>query len=118
MIVFEPGDVALVALPYTDLLSVKKRPAIVIGPSDFSRRYGDTIVLALTSRPSEDEALRLDDWREAGLLKPTWIKPVISTLASHVFERRLGTITERDRKRVTASLDSMIALTRLGHSEW
>jgi mRNA interferase MazF len=118
MIVFEPGDVALVALPYTDLLSVKKRPAIVISPSDFSKRHGDTIVLALTSRPSEDEALRLEDWREAGLLNPTWIKPVISTLASHAFERRLGTVTERDGKRVTAALDSMITLERFRHSDW
>jgi len=108
MISYEPGDVALVRFPFTDLSSTKKRPVVVVSPGRFSARYGDIVVLALTSSPQESELLKLEDWREAGLLKPTWIKPVLGTLALQVLERRLGSLSTRDRARVTSVLRTMI----------
>ena len=42
-----PGDVVLVRLPFTDLTSSKKRPALVLSPPQFSTQHGDIVVLAL-----------------------------------------------------------------------
>jgi len=107
---YEPGDVFLVRFPFTDLSTAKKRPVVVVSSPAFSERYGDVIVLALTSYPQEDETLVLEHWREAGLVKPTWIKPLIATLAPAAFDRRLGALSERDRPRVAGALRGVFAL--------
>ena len=107
MTLFNPGDVLLIRFPFTDLSSSKKRPAVAISTADFAMKYGDMVVLALTSRPQED-AFRLEDWREAGLLKPTWGKPLIGTISLSLAEARLGTLSSRDKQRVMCMLDTIV----------
>ena len=104
---FNPGDVLLIRFPFTDLSSSKKRPAVAISTADFALKYGDMVVLALTSRPQED-AFRLEDWREAGLLKPTWVKPLIGTISLSLAEASLGTLSSRDKQRVISMLDAIV----------
>ncbi|MCK4625129.1 MAG: type II toxin-antitoxin system PemK/MazF family toxin [Phycisphaerae bacterium] len=70
MIKFKAGDVVLVCFPFTDLETRKRRPALVVSPVGFSERYEDVVILPLTSRRQNDD-LRLEKWREAGLVKPT-----------------------------------------------
>ena len=110
---FSPGDVILVRFPFTDLSSSKKRPAVALSTADFSGKYGDMVLLALTSCPQED-AFRLEDWQEAGLLKPTWGKPLIATISLSLAEARLGTLSSRDKQRVISMLDVIVPR---GH-EW
>ena len=105
----EPGSVVLVRFPFTDLSSTKKRPCVVVSPIEFSTRYGDTVVLALTSCRQKNDLLQLENWREAGLLKPTWIKPVLGTISLSVVDRLLGDLSAKDRTRVAGVLDAMIA---------
>ena len=104
---FSPGDVVLVRFPFTDLSSSKKRPAVALSTADFALKYGDMVVLALTSQPQED-AFRLEDWREAGLLKPTWGKPLIGTISLSLAEASLGTLSSRDQRRVMFMLDTIV----------
>lgn len=110
---FEPGDVLLIRFPFTNLSSSKKRPAVAISTVDFTTKYGDIIVLALTSRPQED-VFRLEDWREAGLLKPTWLKPLIGTIAVSLVETRLGMLSLRDKQLVLSMINTIVPR---GH-EW
>ena len=114
MTVYKPGDVVLVRFPFTDLASAKKRPALVLSPAVFASRYGDVVVLALTSQKQNDTALRLKRWREAGLPKPTWIKPLIGTLTARLIVRRLGKLAEEDRKKAPQALRLLIAKEFLG----
>jgi len=109
MTTFEAGSVVLVHFPFTDLTSTKKRPALVLSPAGFSGPHGDVVVLALTSQPQADPALRLDYWKAAGLPKPTWFKPVIGTLAKQLVERRLGTLAAQDGPRVVRLMQAVIA---------
>jgi mRNA-degrading endonuclease toxin of MazEF toxin-antitoxin module len=44
---FEPRDTVLVRFPFTDLTAVKKRPAVIISPAEFTRRHGDVVLIAL-----------------------------------------------------------------------
>ncbi|MGH7194478.1 MAG: type II toxin-antitoxin system PemK/MazF family toxin, partial [Candidatus Saccharimonadales bacterium] len=71
-ITFSAGDVVIVKFPFTDLVAHKKRPAVIVSDPSFAATHGDLVVVALTSQPA-DASTRLDDWRVAGLLKPTWV---------------------------------------------
>ncbi len=106
---FEPGDVVLVRFPFTDATTFKKRPALIVSPGDFRRRYGDVVVLALTSQPQPDAELALKDWRIAGLPKATWLKPLLATLSATVVERHVGTLSPADLPRVSSALRRLIA---------
>lgn len=105
---FDSGEVVLVRFPFTDLSASKKRPAVVISTGDFSMKYGDAVVMALTSRRQENDLFRLDDWQDAGLLKPTWIKPLVGTIALSLIGVRLGVLSVRDKKRVASILDAIM----------
>ena len=51
---FEFGDVVLVAFPFTDQSTSKKRPAVIVSSSSYERNRPDLILIAVTSqlRPS------------------------------------------------------------------
>jgi mRNA interferase MazF len=78
---FETGDIVLVQFPFTDLSAFKKRPAIILSSSTYSEHLGDIVLMPLTSQPEAQAPLAITEWQSAGLVKPTWIKPLIGTLA-------------------------------------
>ncbi len=59
---YSPGDVVLVRFPFSGLATSKKHPAVVISPTVYASMHGDVVVLALTSRPQENDSLGLVDW--------------------------------------------------------
>ena len=62
---------------------MKRRPFVVVSSDAYHRDRPDVIVMALTSqtRPASGagEAI-VQYWREAGLLKPTVLKPLLATV--------------------------------------
>ena len=109
MTTYNAGDVVLVRFPFTDLRSSKKRPALILSPAEYSARYGDVVVMGMTSQEQPEKELALSDWRQAGLPKQTWLKPVVATLSSAVVQRRLGSLSEADRVCAVGTLRQMIA---------
>ena len=105
----DPGDIVLVRFPFTDLTSAKKRPAIVVSPSAYAQRYGDVVLIALTSQDQHDAALALAAWQTAGLPKPTWVKPLIGTLSAGIIQRQLGRIDAGDMPCVRAAMAMLVA---------
>jgi mRNA interferase MazF len=79
----EFGDVVLIAFPFTNLQTTKKRPAVIINSAAYSARRPDFILFAVPSRITPSlgfgECL-INDWQQAGLLKLSAFKPVIATL--------------------------------------
>ena len=56
--------------------------------------------MAITSQlrvSGEFDGLAVADWQDAGLLKPSAIKPVIATIAQPLVLRSLGSLKERDQ---------------------
>jgi mRNA interferase MazF len=104
----DPGTVVLVRFPFTDLSSSKKRPALVVSPRTYSQRFGDVVVIALTSQDQGDAALAMVEWRAAGLPKPTWVKPLIGTVSLNLIERQIGRIDPRDRHCVAAAIAAIL----------
>jgi mRNA-degrading endonuclease toxin of MazEF toxin-antitoxin module len=104
MTLYSPGAIVLVRFPFTLLHTAKKRPAVVINPPQYSRRYGDLLVLALTSRSQPEPFLSLRHWQRAGLLGPTWIKPSLFTLAESIIDRQIGDLHPEDAFRIPQAL--------------
>jgi mRNA interferase MazF len=95
------GDVVLVPFPFTDQAGNKKRPAVVISNAAYNAAHRDLVIMAVTSqlRPSGalGEAL-VADWQAAGLIKPSAIKPVITTIEGKLVIRHLGKLTAADQQ--------------------
>ncbi|MEX2242057.1 MAG: type II toxin-antitoxin system PemK/MazF family toxin [Burkholderiales bacterium] len=105
------GDIVLVPFPFTDQSTVKRRPAVVISGDRYNRDRRDLVIMAVTSRarsfgaPADTE---VSNWRDAGLLKPSAIKPVIATVAQSLVVHRLGRLSEADQHALRHSLASII----------
>jgi mRNA interferase MazF len=110
MIDCEFGATVLVRFPFTDQSSAKRRPAVVVSSSLYGQLRRDVLVLAITSQAGA--ASRFDvpvaDWRRAGLLKPSFLKPAIATLQRDVLLGRLGRFGEDDCRSLRALLALML----------
>jgi mRNA interferase MazF len=98
---YEFGDVVLVPFPFTDQTATKKRPAIVVSSAVYHHERADLIIMAVTSqlRPSATVGeVFITSWQEAGLLKPSAIKPIMTTIAKGLILRKLGRLEETDRQ--------------------
>jgi mRNA interferase MazF len=115
MIASKAGEIVLVRFPFTDLSTTKQRPALVVNPTGYTARHGDVVVLALTSRPQPDDSTAIERWREARLPKPTWIKPLIATIAATMLMRTLGQLEPEDWPRVEKTIRLLIDGQFLGH---
>ena len=97
---YEFGDVVLVPFPFTDQRSTKQRPAIIVSSELYHQHRPDLIIMAVTSQvrmaPSVGE-VAIVKWMEAGLLKPSVLKPLLATIEKRLVLRRLGQLEEEDR---------------------
>jgi mRNA interferase MazF len=108
---YDFGDVVLVPFPFTDQTATKRRPAVVVSSSRYHREHRDLILIAVTSqsRPAAvvGEAA-LAQWRAAGLLKPSVIKPVLTTIDQILVLRKLGRLHAQDLQTLRDSLRDII----------
>jgi mRNA interferase MazF len=108
---FEFGTVVLVPFPFTNLAASKRRPAVVVSNSAYDAIRGDVIVMAVTSQIRADPALRevpVVEWQDAGLLKPSVVKPVIATLEGSLVLRKLGVLERGDQAALRAGLQRIL----------
>jgi mRNA interferase MazF len=95
------GDIVLVPFPFTDQTSFKKRPAVVVNSAGYDRARPDVILMAVTSQihsPVRMGDVEIHLWREAGLLKPSTIKPILTTIEKGRVIRQLGRLLNADRR--------------------
>lgn len=104
---YKRGNIILVPFPFSDQTITKKRPAVVISSNDYNEISPDIIIMAITGRKEQildiGESV-IEDWQNAGLLKPSVMKPVISTIEKTLVLKKLGRISARD----PASLDKVL----------
>ena len=106
------GDVVLVPFPFTDQTASKRRPAVVVSSDAYHRERVDVIVVAVTSRTIRPRAtigeVLIEEWREAGLLKASLIKPVFTTVEQSLILRKLGALQQRDVAALRKALQQTI----------
>jgi len=107
---YEFGDVLLVPFPFTDQSTSKRRPAVVVSSDAYHRERPDLIILAVTSQARAHAALgeaAVAKWKEAGLLRPSVLKPVIATIERGLVLRKLGRLADEDRATLRKVLDEI-----------
>jgi len=107
----EFGDIILVPFPFTDQSTTKKRPAVVISSEIYNTERPDLIIMAVTSQIKPAHIIGeviIKDWQEAGLLKPSAIKPVITTIEKSLVIKIMGQLKELDQKPLQESLKEIL----------
>jgi mRNA interferase MazF len=80
MTTYKQGDVVLVPFPFTDQSGIKQRPAVVLSGFAYNRSHPDLILAPITSQITNSvDEIALTNWKSAGLLKPSIVKPILSS---------------------------------------
>jgi mRNA interferase MazF len=106
------GDVVLVPFPFTDQSGAKKRPAVIVSSSGYNSNRRDLVIMAITSQVRQPlgfgEALVVD-WQAAGLIKPSVLKPVLTTIEQGLVVRALGALSVADLHTLRETISQVIA---------
>ncbi len=108
---FEFGDIVLVPFPFTNQSSTKKRPTVAISSTPYDQERPDLIIMAVTSQIKPASIIGeviIQDWQAAGLLKPSAIKPVITTIEKSLIIKTMGRLKEKDQTALHESLKGIL----------
>lgn len=89
-----PGDLVGIPFPYSDLKAEKRRPVLVITEQD---RHGDFICAAVTSVPTAESAVPIDNasMKSGQLPRRSWIRcDKLFTLSKSVIVRHYGSLDD------------------------
>lgn len=98
---FSFGEVVLVPFPFTDQSGTKKRPAVVVSSNTYNASRRDIVIMAITSQvrtPLGFGEAMVGDWKAAGLVKASVLKPVFTTIEQGLVLRVMGHLAAADVK--------------------
>jgi len=106
---YNRGAVVLLPFPFSGQSAAKLRPAVVANPLHPSE---DLIVVALSSvagvlLPGE---CQIQFWREAGLLRPSFVKRALASVSASLVRRSLGHLHSTDLAKLEVALRTWLAL--------
>ena len=109
MTFYDFGDVVLVPFPFTDQTGTKKRPAVVVSSAVYHNARRDLVLMAVTSQvrtplAAGEVEVEVIEWKKAGLLKASAIKPVLTTIERRLVLKKLGRLEQQDRDELQNAL--------------
>ena len=111
---YKRGDVVLVPFPFTDLTTIKQRPALILSSKKFNAMQEDVIVIAITSnmtKRSGKHEYRITgiERTEAGLPKDAVVRcGKIVTIDQRLIRRTLGVLPDTALKSIIAIVHNII----------
>ena len=105
------GDVVLVPFPFTDQTTGKQRPAIVVSSTEYNFNRPDIVLMAVTSQVREPVPYGdtgIVNWEKAGLIKPSVMKPIFTTIEKGLVKKRLGKLAKKDEQALRETLQKII----------
>ena len=112
MTTYEFGDVVLVPFPFTDQKTTKKRPAVVVSSDTYNRKQLDLILMAVTGHHMLSGSVgevSITEWDKAGLIKPSIVKPIFTTIEKKLVVRKLGQLEQDDKQKLKDALKVILA---------
>ncbi len=107
-------DIILIPIPFTDLTSQKKRPAVIISNDSYNETHEDIVVVALTSNvePRDFAVMLTSDELEEGALKVTSMirADKIYTLNKSIVLKTFGRVKPDILSKIKDSLLKIIEL--------
>ncbi len=94
---YRRSDVVLIPFPFTDLTAVKTRPTIVI--SIYHETRSELLLAYVSSQVSKAHPpldCLLTNWAEAGLPKPSFVRPKIAAIEPTLVVHHVGHLSAPD----------------------
>lgn len=117
---YNRGDIVLVPFPFSNQTTTKKRPSVIVSSDVYNNTSSDIIIMAITGKIDKvlsiGECL-IEDWQAAGLLKPSAIKPAISTIEQTLVLKRLGRLSSKDLISMEDTLKVLLDLRKIRNSQ-
>ena len=110
---YNPFEVVVVPFPFTDRKADKRRPALVLSDNNqFNKPSGHTVLAMITSQKNPDWPLdtMITGKRQTGLTAPSKVRMKLFTLDCRLIVKKIGTLTDSDRKAVKKALQSLLAI--------
>jgi mRNA interferase MazF len=100
------GDIVLLRFPFTDGLSFKRRPALIINDAN----DGDVVVCRITSQIYKTKFdVKVDNWEKSGLKLPSVIRiHKLATLKTEMVEIIMGKIDDSIKEKVEQKFKKLI----------
>ncbi len=109
--VYKPFDIVVVPFPFTDRITEKRRPALILSDSEkFSKPTGHYILAMITSKknPSWPLDTVITDRKKTGLDAPSKIRMKLFTLDQRLIIRKIGSLSAKDRQGVAERLRDLM----------
>ena len=106
------GDVVLVRFPFTDQSASKKRPAVIVSSAAYHADHINLVLIGISSQISGSlraGEVALTDWKKAGLIGPSVVKAVITTIERKLVIHKLGVLSDADSDAVKKTLRLILA---------
>ena len=110
---FQRGNVVLIPFPYTDLTTTKTRPAVVVSSGVYHAVRSELLLAYISSQlTSVNDTIDylLADWQQAGLLKPSFMRPKIAAIEPSLVVYRVGALSANDMRGVDQCLRQALSL--------
>lgn len=99
---YQSGSVILLKLPFSDAVTFKLRPVLVL----LDTEDDDVIVARITSQITQTAFdVEIIEWQKAGLMRPSVVRlHKINTVEKRLLERQLGTLQPNDWEKVCQNI--------------
>lgn len=111
MVIYNGFDVVIVPFPFTDRQTQKRRPAVVLSKSEeFNKTCGHYVLAMITSQKNPDWPFdtSIFDVKKAGLTSASKVRMKIFTLDARLIIKKIGTLSNKDRKAVSNALGNLL----------
>ncbi|MBI5324760.1 MAG: type II toxin-antitoxin system PemK/MazF family toxin [Ignavibacteriae bacterium] len=102
------SDIVLLEYPFSELKTIKKRPALVLLDSGDD----DLVISRITTKHYDTQYdFQLNDWRSAGLIAVSTVRlHKIATLGKNIIDKKLGSLSKRDIENIRLKFTSIYSL--------
>lgn len=107
---FNRGDIILVEVIFSDGLSSKLRPALILSDNDYNKSRDEVIVAAITSNVKQvyKGDTEVVDWEKAGLKVPSLATAILQTIKKDRIRKHLGQIVKSDFDKIEKNIAAVL----------
>jgi mRNA interferase MazF len=105
------GEVVIAPFPFTDQTAIKRRPAVVVSSTEYHLLRPDLVMMPITSQLRVTATFAefwISEWKAANHLKPSAIKPQITTMEQKLVIKRLGHLQPADIALLRAAIQAIL----------
>ena len=110
---YKPFEAVVVPFPFADRNADRRRPALILSDDiKFNQPSGQAVLAMITSQKNPDWPLdtMITGIRPTGLTAPSKIRMKLFTLDSRLIVKKIGTLTDSDKKAVGKALQSLLGI--------